>query len=138
MKPLTRQDTGALRKVFNDTRSALVKYDQIIRDFGPMQPFPVLRDVEARHIKALEALFVRYGLPLPNTRRRMAVAHFQSLAQAFEACIAAETGNVELLERLHACTSQPDILAEITNLTRASRDGHLPALCACAKELRLN
>ena len=135
MTTLGKQDIGALRKAFNDTHKALATYDQIILEFGPLPPFPGLRDVEARHIRALEALFVRYGLPLPRPRRRVAVRHFPTLAQAFAACIATETSNVKMLQRLRSRASRSDILAEITNLRRASRDGHLPALQAGASEL---
>ena len=80
---------------------------------------------------------MRYGLPLPKSSRRLTVPHFRSLAEAFAACIAVETDNVKQYERLHAHSCQADILAELINLKRASRDGHLPSLHACARELRL-
>jgi hypothetical protein len=80
--PSVDHGSRGLREALETTCRTWAKYDQVVRDFGPVQPFPTLRDAEAHHITALEALFVRTGLRLPNTRCRESVPHFKNMTQA--------------------------------------------------------
>lgn len=135
MEKLTRQDVRALRKAFEDTCSACSMYEQVIREFGPLRPFPMLKDAEERHMRALEALLARYRVAVPKTPARPAAA-FQTISEALDTVISAESKKVEAYERLHATAREADVLAEIRNLRRASRDAHLPALRQCAGVLK--
>jgi hypothetical protein len=81
---------------------------------------------------ALEALFVRLGLRLPNTRCRAPVPHFQDLSLALRAAVAAEKDNLEIYARVSPGARYREIAAEIGKLQRDCREQHLPALRECA------
>lgn len=135
MEKLSRPDIRALRKAFEDTSCTCSTYEQVIREFGPVRPFPMLKEAEERHMRALQALLERYRVALPKPHATQA-AHFATLSDALEAAIAWESRKIEACERLHASAHEADILAEIRNLRRASRDAHLPALRECADVLK--
>jgi hypothetical protein len=135
MEKLSRQDVRALRKAFEDTCSACSTYEQVIREFGPLRPFPMLKDAEERHMRALEALLTRYRIAVPKVPVRPTAA-FATISAALDVVISAESSKVEAYDRLHATAHEADVLAEIRNLRRASRDAHLPALLKCAEFLK--
>ncbi|MGZ5091100.1 MAG: hypothetical protein ACXWIP_07995 [Burkholderiales bacterium] len=132
MNELTHEDTCGLHEALDTTCRTWATYDQVVRDFGPIAPFPTIRDAEESHMIALEALFVRLGLRLPNTRCRAPVPHFQDLSLALRAAIAAEKDNLAIYARVSAGARDAEIAAEIGKLQRDCREHHLPALQGCA------
>jgi hypothetical protein len=104
-----------------------------MRDFGAVPPFSNIRDAEARHIEALRASFVRYGLPVPQNPWPGKVERFASARQACEAGVAAEIANGALYDRLLASTQRPDILVVFRNLQEASQQRHLQAFQRCVQ-----
>jgi rubrerythrin len=129
---LDEAEIRALHEALDDEHKAWATYDQVIRDFGPERPFSNIREAEARHIGALQSLFERYGLEIPENRWPTRVPRFASLREACEASIQAEIENSNLYDRLLRSTSRPDILAVLRNLQRASQERHLPAFRRCA------
>jgi hypothetical protein len=135
MPPLNEAETSALREALDDEYRAWVAYDQVIRDFGAARPFINIREAEARHIAAQQALFVRYGLAVPGNSWAVRVPHFGSLRKA-KACATgadAEGENDRLYAWLFSATQRPDLVAVLRNLQEASQQRHLPAFRLCAE-----
>lgn len=132
MSELNTSERQALRDALDDEYKAWATYDQVIRDFGEVRPFINIRDAEARHIAALRALFERYGLEAPANAWAGRVPRYESMREACEAGVEAETANVALYDRLMRSTNRSDILAIFGNLQRASQERHLRAFQRCA------
>jgi hypothetical protein len=124
MSKLTESEIHAL----NDEYRGWATYDQVIADFGEVQPFGNIRETEARHIEALSASFAHHGLPVPENPWPEKVARYGSLQAAGEAGVAAEIANGALYERPLASTRRPDLLTVFRNLQEAFQEPHLRAL----------
>jgi hypothetical protein len=133
MTTLTETEIRALNEALDDEYRALATYEQVLADFGEVQPFTNIRDAEARHIEALCTLFARYGLSVPENPWTGNVARYTSLQAACEEGVAAEIANAEIYERLLQSTERPDILTVFRNLHDASQQRHLPAFQRCAQ-----
>ncbi len=133
MSELTESEIRALHEALDDEYRAWATYDQVIADFGDVPPFINIRDSEARHIEAVRALFLRYGLPVPENPWPGNVSRYPSLQAACEAGVSAEIANGQMYERLIASTRRADILTVLRNLQAASQERHLPAFQRCAR-----
>jgi hypothetical protein len=133
MLNLTDQEISALHEALDDEYRAWATYDQVIRDFGAVQPFINIREAEARHIDALLGLFARYGLPAPENPWPGKTERHAGLKQACEAGVAAEIANGAMYDRLLAASQRPDIHKVLRNLQEASQQRHLPAFQRCAQ-----
>ncbi|MDY0012231.1 MAG: hypothetical protein RBS40_04990 [Rhodocyclaceae bacterium] len=133
MNPLNETEIRALHDALDDEYQAFSTYEQVIADFGEVQPFCNIRDAEARHIEALCSLYARYGLAVPANPWAGKVPRFASLHDACEAGVAAELTNAALYERLLASTERPDLVAVFRNLQEASQERHLPAFRRCVE-----
>ena len=131
MNDLTDEDIRVLNEALDDEYRSWATYDQVIADFGEVQPFSNIREAEARHIDALLVLFARYGLPVPENPWLGKVARYVSLQAACKAAVAAEIANSEMYDRLLSATQRPDIMAVLRNLQEASKERHLPAFQRC-------
>lgn len=131
MNTLTEQEIHALNEALDDEYHAWATYDQVIADFGEVQPFSNIREAEARHIEALGALFKQYGLPISENNWPGKVPRYASLQAACEAGVAAEIANGKMYERLLGATQRPDIRAVLRNLQQASQQRHLAAFQRC-------
>jgi hypothetical protein len=131
MPELSATEISALQEALDDEYRAWATYDRVIHDFGPARPFINIRDAEARHIAALQALFARYELPIPENSWVDRVPGYGNLQDACAAGIDAEIENERLYVRLLASTQRPEILAVFRNLQEASRERHLPAFRRC-------
>jgi hypothetical protein len=138
MSHLTETEIRALTEALDDEYRAWATYDQIIADFGETPPFGNIREAEARHIKALCALFANYGLPVPANPWPGKVERYSSLQAACEAGVAAEIANGEMYDRLLGMTQRADIISVLRNLRAASQQRHLPAFQRCAQRAHGN
>jgi len=89
MDMLAESEVCVLQEALDDEYRAWSTYDQVILDFGEVEPFRNIRDAEARHIEALGALYARYGLPVPDNPWPGRVQRFADLQAACEAGVAA-------------------------------------------------
>jgi hypothetical protein len=133
MESLTATEIAALREALDDEYRAWATYDRVIADFGAAPPFDNIREAEARHIEALQGLFARYGLTVPENPWPGFVTGYPGLQEACKAGVQAEIENAALYERLLASTERADILAVFRNLRDASQQNHLPAFRRCAE-----
>jgi len=133
MSTLTELEIRALHEALDDEYRAWATYDQVIADFGPVQPFVNIQAAEARHIEALRALFTRYGLRVPDNPWRGKVTRYPGIQAACEAAVAAEIANAALYDRLIASTQRTDIRFVLRRLQEASQKRHLRAFRRCAQ-----
>jgi hypothetical protein len=124
---LSASEADALRMALNDEYLAWSIYDQVIADFGTVRPFTTIQRAEESHIAALVTLFDRYGLDVPANEWPGNVPSFDTLAEAYQAGVQAETDNAALYDELLGMVDNPDIIQVFTNLQQASLTRHLPA-----------
>jgi hypothetical protein len=133
MDRLTETEISTLNEALNDEYLAWATYNQVIADFGEVAPFSNIRESEARHIQALCALFVRYGLSIPDNPWLDKVKRYLSMEEACEAGVAAEMANDKMYNRLLETTQREDILTVLRHLQNASQQRHLVAFQRCVQ-----
>ena len=132
-RPLSDRETADLLAALADEHLAHATYSQVLADFGDVFPFSRIVDSEARHIGALEGLFHRYGIDLPDNPWSGGVARYESIREACRAAVAAEVENAALYDRLLAGTDRPDVQRVYRRLQEASQQRHLPAFRRCVE-----
>ncbi|MBN1400166.1 MAG: DUF2202 domain-containing protein [Anaerolineae bacterium] len=131
--PLNEQEVHGLLLALNDEYHAWAVYDQVLQDHGDVRPFVNIKTSEAKHIEALQELFVAYDVPVPENPWVDQAPSFDSLKEACATGVEAEIANVDLYTELFASTERDDILKVYTSLQRASDENHLPAFERCAR-----
>jgi hypothetical protein len=123
----------ALEDAIEDEYKALSFYEAVIKKFGQVRPFSMIKGAEEQHIASLKNLFDKYGLvaPVNNWPGKISVAG--TLQQACQAGVEAEIANADLYgkELLPAVSSYEDITIVFNSLMNASRQKHLPAFDKC-------
>lgn len=122
----------ALNNGILDEWNAYNIYEAVIAQFGAVPPFVNIQQAEAQHAAALEFLFTRYDIALPEYPEAVDVT-FDSLSDACQAAADAEIANFGLYdEALAAVSDYPDMVQVFTALRNASEFMHLPAFERCA------
>ena len=130
---LSEAAVAALVAGIQDEYHAYAVYQAVIDQFGPVAPFTRIQAAEAQHIAALEVLFNRYGIPVPEPEPLEDLPEFNSIADACALGAAAEIANFELYDSWIAQASDyPDLVQVFTALRNASEFNHLPAFEQCA------
>lgn len=130
--PLSPNEIQGLLLALNDEYHAWAVYDQVLADFGNINPFSNIRNSEATHIEMLKDLFETYQLEIPENAWIGNAPSFSSSAEACQAGVDAEIQNVSLYDQLYASTTREDITAVYEVLQRASNEQHLPAFERCS------
>lgn len=128
---LTDGEISALHEALDDEYRAIATYEQVLDDFGEVRPFSNIVEAERRHARAIERIFSRYGLAVPQNPWRGRVPRFSSVRDACAAGVEAEVDNAAMYDRLIAATARPDLLEVFANLRSASQHNHLPAFRRC-------
>lgn len=81
---------------------------------------------EQRHIDLLKPLFAAYGVAVPENDAAGRVTAPETLAEAYEAGLKAETGNIAMYDTFLSQSVPLDVQAVFTSLKAAS-DNHLSA-----------
>lgn len=130
---LSDEVIAALTDGIMDEYNAYNTYQVVINQFGPLIPFSRIQQSEAQHIAALETLFNRYGLDVPEATAIDETLTFDSLSAACEIAAQAEINNFDLYdEMLETVADYPDMVQVMTQLRDASEYRHLPAFERCA------
>lgn len=129
---LDEGEVEALIEAINDEYKALSVYQKVVDKFGAVRPFTNIIKAEEQHIAALETLFVRYGIEIPENDWYDQVPEFDSVAEACRAGVQAEIDNAALYDELFAAVDEPDIIQVFTRLRDASQNNHLPTFQRCA------
>jgi hypothetical protein len=123
-----------LDAAIDDEFKARATYRRILEHYGPVRPFVNIVESEQRHIAALETLYSRYGLPVPEDPWPGRVELPASLGDACCAAVLGERENAALYDRLiGAVDAYPDVQRTLRNLRAASQDNHLPAFERCVE-----
>jgi hypothetical protein len=123
----------ALTAGLTDEHHAYDVYQAVIDQFGAVRPFTSIQQAEATHVAALEFVFERYNLVVPEIATLAEVPQFASLADACAAGAAAEIANFGLYDQwLATVQDYPDMVQVFTSLRDASEFRHLPAFERCA------
>lgn len=123
----------ALTAGLTDEHHAYDTYQAVIDQFGAVRPFTTIQRAEANHIAALERLFERHSLAVPEIAPLADIPTFASLADACSAGAAAEVANFGLYDQwLATVQDYPDMVRVFTALRNASEFQHLPAFESCA------
>ena len=125
-------EAEALQMALNDEYKAWSVYDQVIADFGAVQPFVNIQRAEESHIAALTRLMEAYGLDVPENPWPGNVPTFDTLADACAGGVQAELDNAALYDQLFSMVDNPDIVQVFTSLQQASLSQHLPAFERCS------
>jgi rubrerythrin len=134
--PLASEERAALHEALADEYRALATYQQVLADFGPVRPFVNIRDAEARHAEALEALCRKYDVERPAGNGGGQVPRFASVQEACRAGVQGEIDNGAMYERLLGVARHTDVRSVFLALQAASRDHHLPAFRRCVERPR--
>ena len=128
---LDAEEQSILTEFLIDEHKALATYESIMSDFGATQPFASIARAEEQHIAALERLFSRYDVTLPQIPT-FDIPSFGSPEEAAAAAVQAEIDNAALYDRLLSEIDNPDVVQVAGNLRDASLYKHLPAFEAAA------
>lgn len=121
----------ALREALEDEFRARATCRKVIEAFGPVRPFVNIVEAEDRHAKALLAHFAKFGIEPPQDTWPERVTAPITLAEACRAGLEAEIENQAMYERLLKVINEPQTLAVMRRLQRASQERHLPAFQRC-------
>lgn len=123
----------ALCAALEDEYKARATYRKVLERFGDVRPFVRIVESEERHIEALERLFARYELPVPEDTWPSRIDAPTSPLTACRAAVEAERENARLYEGLlEAARDHPDVRETFSRLLAASQENHLPAFERCA------
>jgi len=128
---LDAEEQSILTEFLIDEHKALATYESIMSDFGAIQPFASIARAEEQHIAALERVFSRYDVTLPQIPT-FDIPSFGSPEEAAAAAVQAEIDNAALYDRLLGGIDNPDVVQVAGNLRDASLNNHLPAFEAAA------
>jgi hypothetical protein len=128
---LDSNEQSILTEFLIDEHKALATYESIMADFGEVQPFASIARAEKQHIAALERVFTRYAVALPQIPT-FDIPSFGSVEEAAAAAAQAEIDNAALYDRLLGEIDNADIVRVAGNLRDASLNNHLPAFEAAA------
>jgi hypothetical protein len=129
---LDPEEEEALFMALDDEYKALATYLSVMDQFGQVAPFVSIARAEEQHIAALERLFDRYALQVPENEWTGNTPLFDSVGDACAAGVQAEVDNAALYDLLFSMVDNPDIVRVSTSLRNASEVNHLPAFASCA------
>lgn len=129
--PVDDATRAAMAEALADEYKARATYRKIIERFGPVRPFVNIVESEDRHVRALLALYDRFGVEPPADDWADRVAAPASLREACADGVAAEIENQAMYDRLMAAVSDEAVLRVFERLRDASLNRHLPAFRRC-------
>jgi hypothetical protein len=112
---------------------AQMLYRSVLEDYPGAAPFAVIVEAEARHVEALQMLFMRREqVPPSSTWTPGSFEPYDSIRAACAGGVAAETDDAAFYTPYLQRTDLPqDVRNVLTNLQAASLENHLPAFARC-------
>ena len=111
-----------LTYAIQDEYMALAEYRAIIEKHGALRPFTSLIEAEQRHIDLLKPLFTAYGVAVPEDDAAGRVTAPETLTEAYEAGLKAETDNTAMYGAFLSQTLPDDVKAVFASLKAASEN----------------
>lgn len=115
-----------LTMAIEDEYLAYARYENVIRKFGASRPFTNILRAETMHISALNPLFDKYSIPLPENEARYHIVEPTTLLEAFKAGVAGEIANIRMYNTFLKQDISADVAIVFTALKNAS-ERHLTA-----------
>jgi hypothetical protein len=115
--------------------AARATYAAILAKFGAgVQPYANIYQAEVKHIAALQQQCVKYGVPIPPDTYLGNVTAPETLLEAAQEGVTAETLNVAMYDQaLITVQNYPSLVQVFSNLRAASLYNHLPAFEAAVE-----
>ena len=104
-------------------------YYFIITDVPAGYPFTIVRDAEETNVTAIENLYLKRSLAVPQPG--LVIPAYHSMTTACNAAVASETNMVAMYDYVLGLALPDDAKHLFETLRAASRDQHLPAFRAC-------
>ncbi|PPA69473.1 rubrerythrin family protein [Jeotgalibacillus proteolyticus] len=115
-----------LTYAMQDEYLAQARYDAILAAFGYIPTFYQIKEAELRHIAALNALFERYQIPMPENIAQTLVSTPEIVKNAFAAGVQGEIDNIAMYDKFLTYELPADLSIVFNQLRNASRN-HLAA-----------
>jgi hypothetical protein len=115
-----------LTMAIEDEYLAYARYENVIQKFGASRPFTNILRAETMHISALNPLFDKYGIPLPENKARNHIVEPDTLTNAFKAGVEGEIANIKMYNTFLKQDIPADVTTVFTALKNAS-ERHLTA-----------
>jgi len=120
-----------LNKMLNyaiaDEYLAQSQYQQIIKQFGEVQPFVNIAAAEATHIALLQRLFVSHAISPPEDAANAHLKAAKSIEEALALGVAAEEANIAMYERFLQQPGLPEDAKAVFGQLQAASRSHLQA-----------
>ncbi len=129
--PAKVQDS--LHQALMDEYKAYATYKTVLDTYGNVRPFIMIARAEQKHIAALQGLYEKYGIEIPENNLLETIPAPRSIHEACSVGVQSEINNVKLYKEslLPNVTDYEDITIVFTNLMNASEQKHLPAFQQC-------
>ncbi|WP_456274415.1 ferritin family protein [Bacillus sp. AK031] len=102
------------------------RYDLILNKFGDVRTFSRIQQAELRHIYALQTLFQRYGIQIPEDESYLFATVRDTIKNAYASGVQGEIDNIAMYNTFLGYNLPADIQAVFINLRNASLN-HLEA-----------
>lgn len=120
---------AAMGLVLRDELVQQWTYYFIIEDVPADFPFTIMNDAEETNVMAIENLYVKRSLAVPQPG--LVIPAYHSMSAACNAAIASETAMVGTYDHVLSLALPDDIKQLMVTLRAATQDRHLPAFRAC-------
>jgi hypothetical protein len=127
---VSEDEKNALIAAIHEEYRARAIYQKVIDKFGPVEPFNSIVNAEGTHIKALEILFKKYGIPVPEDDWADKVQEFESISIACKSSIKEELENENSYVDIIPFVENKDILA-VFDVLQYGSSRHLRAFQMC-------
>ncbi|MBN2047923.1 MAG: DUF2202 domain-containing protein [Anaerolineaceae bacterium] len=126
LTPLSEAEADGLIRAVEEEYMARALYESIIDTFGEVAPFVEIAASEAMHAETLVWQAEKYGLDVPAyDPASFDFPVFDTIEDAYQAGIDAETVDAALYDELMADVTHTDLVRVYTNLQSASLNHHL-------------
>ncbi|MGP4077484.1 ferritin family protein [Halobacillus sp. K22] len=115
-----------LTYAMQDEYLAQARYQDILNTFGYVRTFARIKEAEMRHIAALNTLFARYQVPLPEDISQLFIVTPENIKRAYGAGVRGEIDNIAMYNKFLTYELPADIRVVFTQLRDASVN-HLAA-----------
>ncbi|SFF64245.1 Rubrerythrin [Halobacillus alkaliphilus] len=109
-----------------DEHLAQARYEDVLNTFGYVRTFARIKEAELRHINALNTLFARYQVPLPEDTSQLFIVTPENIKRAYGAGVRGEIDNIAMYNKFLTYALPADIRVVFTQLRDASVN-HLAA-----------
>ena len=116
-----------LTYAMQDEYMAQAEYTAIQNTFGATAPFANIAKAEETHIALLKPLFETYGVVLPENTAETKVSVPETIADAYNAGIAAENANIAMYAAFLSQTDLPQDVRNVFNTLQNASQNHLTA-----------